>query len=79
MLTYGERFMGATKATFQIWANHLHNKVVERDNIEHDMWIVPAPFCAMPNINGCGHLPGNEDQEMNRVKNMLKNNVEFYH
>lgn len=33
--------------TLQKSENQLHNKVLDRDNFERDMWIMPAPFSAM--------------------------------
>lgn len=61
--TYGEQFMEVKKETFQIWANHLNAKVVNRDIVENDVCIVPGPFRAMHYINGGRYLPMDEPLE----------------
>lgn len=47
---------------FQNWANQLHEEVVDRDKVEHDMCIVPAPFYAMCYIKDGRYLPGDDDR-----------------
>lgn len=64
--------------TVQIWVSHFHDKVVNEDTVEHDVLIVPSPFCAMRHINDVRYLPGYEASELERVKNVRKNNVKFY-
>lgn len=50
-LMYGEHIMEVTRKAFQNWASWLHEKVVDRDNVEQNLWIVQAPFHAMRYIN----------------------------
>lgn len=50
-LTYDVWLMEVTRKTIQKMAGHLHEKVVDREHVEDDVWIVPAPFCAMHYIN----------------------------
>lgn len=65
--------MVATTETFQIWANHLHEKVIDRDSVKHDPWTVPSPFCSMVYINDVRHLPGIEARALEIVRKLSKN------
>lgn len=42
MTRYGEEIMKITRDTSFKRVNKLHVKVVERNDVEHDMWIVPV-------------------------------------
>lgn len=42
MLTYGKQSMQAPRGKFQIWANHILEKVLDRDIVEHEVCIVPV-------------------------------------
>lgn len=59
-LTSDERLIKITRETIQKWVSHLHEKVENRDTVEHDASIVPAPFCAMRYIKDDRYLPGDE-------------------
>lgn len=61
-----------------IWGHHSHEKVVQRDKVQHNVWILPAPFCAMRYVNNGRYLTADDDQELDHVRNMPKNNVELY-
>lgn len=37
MSTYGGRFMKVESGTFRICSTHFNEKVVSRDNVEHDL------------------------------------------
>lgn len=41
-LTYGKQLMSATKDMVQACSNHVHEKLVDRNDAEHDSWIVPV-------------------------------------
>lgn len=56
-----KHIMKLTKDIFPKWASRLHEKVHDRDNVEHNMWIVAVPFCAMLHINYRGYFPGDKD------------------
>lgn len=51
---------------------------MDRDNIKHDVWIVPSTFCTTCYINGGGYRPGDEAPELEGVMNVRKNDVELY-
>lgn len=51
---------------------------MHRNNIEHDLCIVPSPFCALGNINHGNHLAGDESMGLELVRNVRKNNLKFY-
>lgn len=59
-MRYGEDIIEVTRQKFQKCTNRLHEMVVDRDDVEHVMWIVSAPSCAMSCINDGLYLPGNE-------------------
>lgn len=70
--------MIVTRERFQKLANHLCEKVVDRDNVEHDLWMESAPFCAMQYINDGRCLPVDEALQSECVRNVCKTNEEFY-
>lgn len=77
-MRYEEFITEVTREAFQKWANLRHDKVVGRENVDHEVWISSAPFSAMPYINGAGKLPCDEAPEVERVQRMRNNSVEFY-
>lgn len=76
--TYGENIMKVTKATFSKWANRLPETATDRNMVEHPVWIVPAPFCAMHFVKDGRYLSGDEAPEAEKLGKERKNNVEFY-
>lgn len=56
-LTSAWQFKKFTKNKLQNWTNHLHAKLVNRDNVEQNMWIVSASFIAIRYINSGRDLP----------------------
>lgn len=77
-MMYGGRFIEETREALQKSANWLDEKSVGRDNAEHDVWIVPVPFCAMHYINHGRSLSGSKASEVNCLWATRNNNVEFY-
>lgn len=71
--------MKATREMFQIWENHFHEKLVDRNDVEYVMGIAPAAFCAMQYINDDRYLPGDEAPGLGRLRNVCNNNVGFCH
>lgn len=71
--------MGAKTKTSQKWANSFNEKIVDKDNIDHNVWIVSAPFGDMPYIDSREYLPGEEPPELEHVNNERIYNVELYH
>lgn len=55
--------------------NHLHEKVLVRDSIEQDLWILPAPICRLCYINGNIFLLGYNGLYCDPVKHMRENNA----
>lgn len=47
-----------------MWASHLHEKLVDRDDFEPDTWIMSAPLYAMRYINDDMNLPEGQAQEL---------------
>lgn len=41
---YGDHILEVGRETFHQRSDPLHEKVVDRYNVEHDVWIVPVPF-----------------------------------
>lgn len=68
-----------TREMFEVCAEYLHEKVVNRDSVEQNAWSVPFQFCAMQYINSGRYLSGDEAKEFERVRNVRKNNMEFYY
>lgn len=50
-MTYAELFIEVTKETLQICVKHLLAKVVNINNLEHNMGFEAAGSCARHNIN----------------------------
>lgn len=76
--SYGEAFMQVTPETFHKWASWIPETVKDGEGKEHPLWIVCAPFCAMEYISDEFDQSGDVAQEPERVRQVQKNNVEFY-
>lgn len=59
-------------------ANQLNEEVVDGDDVEHDKWIVTAPFRIPPCSNIKWYLPDDEILENWHVRLVQTNNVELY-
>lgn len=44
--------------TFCELVNELLERAIERNEIQHNLWLVPAPLCAMRNTNDARYFPG---------------------
>lgn len=88
-VTYGEQIMEDTRESSQNCAKHLHEKDVDRENVEDDGYIVQTPSCAMHFINGEGYLLLIERRSLiehdvgskarrNRIKYALQMNVRIF-
>ena len=71
---YGEGNMAITKERFLMYAIKLYATAEDDENIEHPIWIVPAPFCSAQFINDPRYLRG-EDTPAEDTRRMA--NVEF--
>lgn len=58
--------------------NRLHEKFVDWNNVEHDVWIWSAPCCAMQYVSDGSYLLGDDALELDHVRNLRKNNLELY-
>lgn len=43
----GEGIMKVTRETFLKWVTRLPETVTNGNVVQHSVWIVPSPFCAM--------------------------------
>lgn len=59
--------MVITKETCQMCVNRLPENIVEKDDVEHALWIVPAPLSAMLLINDAPLQPDEAASEMDEV------------
>lgn len=73
-----EHIMEGRRETLQRWTNRLHEKVVEKDNLVHKVWIIPISFCRMRHTNDVHYMPGDEAPEVGCVQRLRKTYVEFY-
>lgn len=76
--TYGELSLQVTQETCCKGSNCIPEMVKDEEVNEHAVWIVPAPFCAMLYINDILHLPGDATPEAEQVRQVHKNDVDFY-
>lgn len=49
--SYSEHTTAVTLSTFENWTKQWLEIVIDRYQVEHPVWIVPASFCAMRYIN----------------------------
>lgn len=52
-LTYDKQFFEALMDTFQSCANHSYGKILNGEDDEHNVCIVPARLCAILHIRDC--------------------------
>lgn len=75
--TYCEVVMQVSAQTFRKLANELLEKVTDKNDTEHKVWIVLATFCTMQSINDTRYFPGDITLEAERLNNPRENNVQF--
>lgn len=74
---FGHGVRKVTANTFWRPANILPEKVVRKDGVEHKVWTVPAPLCAMLYNEGVRYLPGDTLLEDGRLNKARDKNVPF--
>lgn len=62
---------------FHNCANLNHEKVVDRNTVERNVRIVPAPFCTIYLIEDGCHLPINDHHNKERAEHVQNNSIEF--
>lgn len=67
-----------TRYTSKKWVNHLPETVIDRNEIEHPVWSVPAPCCAMQYANDERYLPGRFASKNKGLVAGRQYSVEFY-
>lgn len=77
-MKYGENPLEVTREMCEKWANRLYEKVINRENVQHDVWIVPALFQATHYINAGFHLPADGTSEVERILRVWNNYAEYY-
>lgn len=77
-LIQGQYVIEATEGTIKNWANVLHEGAVNKDNSEHHVSIVEALQCGTHYFNDGSNLAEDKAPQLQHVRNMHKNNVEFY-
>ena len=53
---------------FETWSMKMEDKVVGKDGVAHDVWIVPAPWCATRYINDARYVEGDLTDRTGLVK-----------
>ena len=66
--TYGEGLMRVMVENFETWSMKMEDKVVGKDVVAHDVWIVPAPWCATRYINDARYVEGDLTDRTGLVK-----------
>lgn len=59
--------MAVTWDTFEKWVNQLSKTVFDRNQVVHQVWIVPALFHARPYINDGQNFSGDGALENERI------------
>lgn len=75
---YEECIIEGVRKTFRKWTSREHEELANRENMEHDVWIALASFCALPYINDGRNLLGDETPELERVQHVRNIDGEFY-
>lgn len=75
MLTHDEKFMEATKMTFQKQAKLINEKVVQIDNADHYVRIAPALSCSLRYIVDSRALPRDRVPQLGPVSTVCKRNL----
>lgn len=70
--TYGRCEMQVTTENFHNYAKELPEKVIDKDVIEQNVWIIPVPFYAMRCINDPRQFPVDTTMETERWKKPRK-------
>lgn len=73
-MRYEEHIMGVTKEEFHKGANILQEVTIDKNNVEHDTWIVAELVCAMQFFNDRGYSPGDEVWEVELLTRMQNKN-----
>lgn len=63
-LTFDKCLMNVAKKMFEKWANHIHDIAVDRDNSEHDVWVVPALLRTLSYMKDHRDLPEYRTQSL---------------
>lgn len=58
---------------FRKWANHFFKRFTDQNVVQHPIWPVLAPLCAMRYIKDEQYLPGNDTPGLLRVRDAQKN------
>lgn len=66
------------KETFQKWANDVGDSATGKNEGQHPVWIVRAPFCAMWYVNNGCCLPGDEVLKYYWVRKSWTKNVKLF-
>lgn len=75
--TYGDGMMQAYAGMCQKSGNEVPAKVMGKNGIEHKLWIVLAPSCAMEYANDARYLPGDTFLGIEKLKLSKENNVQY--
>lgn len=73
--------MDVTSEMSQMWANQLHQlheKLADRDNTDHNVWIVQALFCAMRYLKSLEVPSQGRVPVVETLKNVCRNDGDFY-
>lgn len=64
---------------FSKWSNRLLEMITDCNMLQHPVWKLSTPFCAMQDDTGERYLPRNEAPEDEKLWKEQENNAEFYH
>lgn len=67
-----------TAGTFQKLMNELPEKVMDKVRVEHKVWIYPASFCFVWNINDARLSTRDNTQETKRLTELGRSCVQFW-
>lgn len=57
---FGVVYLQVKAESFRRWSVRLDNKVCDKDERSHSVWVVPALYCAMRYIKNPRYLPGDK-------------------
>lgn len=74
---FREGAMQMVARTFWMWANELLEMVIDKDEVEYKVSLVPALFCTMQYMNDAKYLPRDTTRETGRRLEPRDNSLPF--
>lgn len=76
--TNGDKITAVTREKFQMPADRLHDRAVDRNNKEHDVCVILAPFCVTSFMNDGRYLDGHGGSKLELMQCRGNRNVRFH-